>query len=188
MPHGRLRSWLLAPLVLLMVASFDLVGIAGGPGSPDLCPGGTGLVLGAAQYDGRPSPAFERRLRSALEAYRTGCVDRLIVSGGSQPGDRTSEGAAGVAWLAAHGVPSSDLIAESLATSTEENVRFARPHLHVSEVLLISDDLHAWRAAWHARRQGLRPQVRTVPAGGNRPAYLLREWSAMLASRIGLSP
>ena len=180
---------MIAPLVLAALATVDLIGIASGPGGPDVCPGGgPALVLGAAQYDGRPSPAFERRLASALDAYRAGCVDRIVVSGGSRPGDRTSEGEAGVAWLRARGVPPAASIAEPLATNTAENVRFALPELAGGTVLLVTDDLHGWRAVLTARRHDLRAQVRSVPAGGDRRTYLLREWVAVTATRLGLAP
>lgn len=187
--RGRVRGLTIAPIVLAALATFDLIGIVVGPGGPEVCPGsGPALVLGAAQYDGRPSPAFERRLASALEAYRAGCVDRIVVSGGSRPGDRTSEGEAGVAWLATHGVPLDALTAEAHATNTAENVRLSLPALAGGTVLLVTDDLHGWRALLTARRHELRAQVRTVPAGGDRGGYLLREWAAVTATRLGLAP
>ena len=51
--------------------------------------------MGAAQYDGVPSPAFRQRLDRALELYETGCASRLVVTGGKQDGDRYTEGASG---------------------------------------------------------------------------------------------
>ena len=61
--------------------------------------------MGAAQYDGTPSPVFARRLDRALELYRAGCAPRILVTGGKQPGDRFTEGGTGVRYLAARGVP-----------------------------------------------------------------------------------
>ena len=64
-------------------------------------------MLGAAQYDGEPSPVFRARLDHAAELYREGVAPRILTIGGGRTGDRTTEGAAGAAYLAADGIDSS---------------------------------------------------------------------------------
>src|SRR5690625_352121 len=123
----RLRLLTLVPLAGVLVVLADLAGIVGTARTAPACTGGTALVMGAAQYDGVPSPAFERRLQRALEHYRAGCTDHIIVSGGSRSGDRFSEGRAGVNWLLQRGVPPEKLSAEEEALNSSQNVRNSVP-------------------------------------------------------------
>ncbi|MEI7744485.1 MAG: YdcF family protein, partial [Chloroflexota bacterium] len=51
------------------------------------------VVLGAAQYDGRPSPVFEARLDHAVSLWHQGIAKAFVVTGGKLPGDRTTEAA-----------------------------------------------------------------------------------------------
>jgi uncharacterized SAM-binding protein YcdF (DUF218 family) len=179
------RLLALAPLLAAALLTADLLGIVAGPRGPSACPGVPALVMGAAQYDGRPSPAFERRLARALELYREGCATRIVVSGGGRPGDRSTEGEAGVRWLAAQGVPQRDLAAETTATTSAENVLASRPLLGGGPILVVTDDLHAWRTSWLARRFGLEASAVGVPVREGRGAYALRELAAMAAYRSG---
>ena len=64
-------------------------------------------MLGAAQYDGRPSPQLAARLDHALELYRMG-VAPMVVTGGNQPGDRFTEAEASTNYLVDRGVPETD--------------------------------------------------------------------------------
>ena len=67
------------------------------------------VVLGAAQYDGTPSPALQRRLDRALELYQDGLADEIVLTGSKQPNDRYTEAFSGFRYLAGLGVPESDL-------------------------------------------------------------------------------
>jgi len=182
----RLRLLALVPLPLLLVVMADLTGILSAGDSRIECPAGTALVMGAAQYDGRPSPAFERRLERALDLHESGCVDRIIVSGGSRAGDRYSEGQTGVNWLLDHGVPAGGLLAEEHATSSWQNVRNSLPLIE-GGLVIVTDDLHAFRSNWVARQHGLDAQLATVPAGGSRLGYLGRELVGLLGYQLGLA-
>lgn len=149
------------------------------------CPVDALLVMGAAQYDGSPSPVFSRRLDLAFRLYQDGCADRIVVSGGSRPGDRYSEGEAGVAYLAGLGVPESVLRAETRAESTFQNIRNSLPLLAGEQVLLVTDDLHAFRSRWLAEKLGVRAEVATVATVGRRLAYGGRELVGVLAHQAG---
>lgn len=181
----RLRILTLVPLSLLLLALVDLYGILFLQSPRPDCLGGTALVMGAAQYDGRPSPAFERRLQGALDLYRSDCVSRIVVSGGRRDGDRYSEGAAGRSWLLEQGVPAAALIAEEQASNSWQNIRLSRPHIE-GEFIIVTDDLHAFRSRWVAARHGLEARVVTVEAGGTRSTYLLRELAGLLTYQLGL--
>lgn len=140
--------------------------------------GRTGLVLGAAQYNGRPSPAFRARLDQAARLYRAGLLDRVVVSGGVGRGDRYSEGAVGREYLVASGLPARAVAAETRSLSTEENLRLSRPLLGQGAVTLVTDGLHAPRAVGLARAFGLRAgiwPVRVRSGGAAFWHYALRE-------------
>src|SRR5512134_2610486 len=84
------------------------------------------LVLGAAQYDGNPSPVFEGRLRHAALLYREGRSPTIVVLGGSAPGDRTTEAEAGRDWLVEHeGVPTDAVVASPVGETTLESLEAA---------------------------------------------------------------
>jgi uncharacterized SAM-binding protein YcdF (DUF218 family) len=81
------------------------------------------VVMGAAQYDGRPSPLFAARLDHAIELYLAGVADRLIVTGGKQEGDRTNEAASARAYAIGHGVPAEAILAEDQSRTTLQSIR-----------------------------------------------------------------
>lgn len=106
------------------------------------------IVLGAAQYNGKPSPTLEWRLRHALTLYRGGVAPRIITVGGKQPGDNYTEAAAGRHWLIDHGVPSSRVLAVPEGSDT----------LQSFEAIGLEYDKRGWRSAvivtdpWHGLR------------------------------------
>jgi uncharacterized SAM-binding protein YcdF (DUF218 family) len=134
------------------------------------------LVLGAAQYDGRPSPVFEGRLRHAALLYREGRAETILVLGGSAPGDRSSEAQAGRDWLISEGVPSTAVVASPVGTTTLESLEAAAAWMRqrgLRSAFLVSDPWHNLRvkrmasdlgieaytsATWHsaARSEGTR--------------------------------
>src|SRR5215213_4163256 len=71
------------------------------------------VVLGAAQYNGRPSPVLRARLNQALALYREGLAPLVVVTGGVGRGDTTSEAAVGRRYLISHGVPDTVAVAQS---------------------------------------------------------------------------
>ncbi len=83
------------------------------------------IVLGAAQYDGRPSPVLRARLDHAVALWHRGLAPRLIVTGGRRAGDRTSEAATGRRYAVRHGVPDSAILMESEGRTTAESMRAA---------------------------------------------------------------
>lgn len=80
------------------------------------------VVLGAAQYDGRPSPLLESRLERTLQLWRDGVAPVVAVTGGKQEGDRFTEAQASRKWLEERGVPSSSIVSEDTGTDTWESL------------------------------------------------------------------
>jgi uncharacterized SAM-binding protein YcdF (DUF218 family) len=116
------------------------------------------VVLGAAQYNGRPSPVLRARLDHALELYGEGLGPLLIVTGGVGRGDTTSEAAVGRRYLVAHGVPDSVIVAQDEGRTTRASMNAVRSWLRgrrLRRVLLVSDPFHMFRLRLEARRTAL---------------------------------
>lgn len=130
------------------------------------------VVLGAAQYDGTPSPVFEARLDHALDLYEQGLAPTIVVTGGNQPGDRFTEASAGADYLLAHGVPEEDIRREVDAHNSWESLAAVARILDdegVDEVILVSDPYHSFRVGEIAGELGMTPHLsptRTSPASG----------------------
>jgi uncharacterized SAM-binding protein YcdF (DUF218 family) len=119
-------------------------------------------ILGAAQYNGRPSPVFEGRLQQGALLYREGFASRVLVLGGKQPGDVTTEGDAGRQWLISQGIPAANVFSEPVGNDTLESVRaavqFMREH-GLTTVFLVSDPWHNLRIRRMARDLGVQAFV-----------------------------
>jgi uncharacterized SAM-binding protein YcdF (DUF218 family) len=76
------------------------------------------VVLGAAQYDGTPSPVFRARIDHAVDLWKSGLARWFVVTGGSAAGDRTTEAAAARAYAMSRGIPASAIIGEDRGTTT----------------------------------------------------------------------
>jgi vancomycin permeability regulator SanA len=106
------------------------------------------VVLGAAQYNGRPSPVFQARLDHALYLYNEGLAETMIVTGGKQPGDLFTEAAAGLQYLTGEGVPDEQILSETEGLTTLEsleNVWDIAQSQPIKKVLLVSDPMHSER-------------------------------------------
>jgi len=116
------------------------------------------IVLGAAQYNGRPSPVLRARLDHALGLYREGLAPLIVVTGGVGRGDTTSEAIVGRRYLTAHDVPASSVVAEAQGRSTMASMsavaQWSRGR-EVRRVLLVSDPFHMFRLRLEARRTAL---------------------------------
>ena len=148
------------------------------------------VVLGAAQYDGRPSPVLRARVDHAIQLWRRGMAPVLFMTGGRGPGDTTSEAAVERKYAIANGVPASAILMEEESRSTSESLRNVAAALgkDARAVILVSDPFHMLRLSILARRFGLHPRTsptRTSPISASRGAfwsYTLREsWKAPAA-------
>ena len=116
------------------------------------------VVMGAAQYDGRPSPLFAARLDHAVELFRAGIAQRLIVTGGKADGDRTTEAATARAYAIAHGVPAGDILGEDASRTTLESIRAVGAVLRdhgLKDAVFVSDRPHMLRVLRMAADEGI---------------------------------
>jgi uncharacterized SAM-binding protein YcdF (DUF218 family) len=152
------------------------------------------VVMGAAQYDGRPSPVLQARLDRAFELYRQGLAPLLVTTGAKQEGDRFTEGFAGYQYLSSLGVPDEAIVVVDTGTNTWEELSATADELHERfsrnrssrarvRVLLVSDSYHSLRLEHTARELGLDPLV--APTGPRASARrLLRETVAVSIGRV----
>jgi uncharacterized SAM-binding protein YcdF (DUF218 family) len=116
------------------------------------------VVLGAAQYNGRPSPVLRARLDHALALYRDGFAPLIVVTGGVGRGDTTSEAIVGRRYLVARQVPDEAVVAQPVGRSTRSSMTAVGGWLHgrgLRRVLLVSDPFHMCRLRLEARRTAL---------------------------------
>jgi uncharacterized SAM-binding protein YcdF (DUF218 family) len=116
------------------------------------------VVLGAAQYNGRPSPVLRARLDHALRLYHEGFAPRLVVTGGVGRGDTTSEALVGRNYLLSQGVPPSAVVVQPQGRSTQASMTAVADWLeaqHLRRVILVSDPFHMFRLRLEARRTDL---------------------------------
>lgn len=114
-------------------------------------------VLGAAEYDGRPSPVYRARLDHALELYHRG-IAPLIITLGGPGGDEYTEGSVGAEYLISKNVPEEDIIAETVSRNTEESARRIAVIARVNglrRLVVVSDDTHMFRIHAICAAEGL---------------------------------
>lgn len=140
------------------------------------------VVLGAAQYNGEPSPILQARLQHALELYRAGLAPAIITSGGRQPGDDSGYTEASVAarWLLQHGIPADRLYLEDTGRTTWQSMRnvaaIGRAHGFHS-VILVTDPLASARAQQMALTLGFQA------AYVSPDSYLELDWTSRTKMR-----
>jgi uncharacterized SAM-binding protein YcdF (DUF218 family) len=190
------RGWvlllgLLSSLLLLWVSAVGAVYLAGQ--RPALRQADAILVLGAAQYNGRPSPVLKARLDHALDLYRQNYAPRLIVTGGVGQGDTLSEGEVARRYVMEEGVADSMILVDregaTSATSVEAAARLMKTN-GLTTALLVSDSYHMLRLELLARMAGIRAYRAPTPSGpidrdaGTHRRYVLRESLLLPAEAI----
>jgi uncharacterized SAM-binding protein YcdF (DUF218 family) len=144
------------------------------------------VVLGAAQYNCRPSPVLEQRLDHALDLYQRGLAGRIVVTGGKQAGDRCTEASTSADYLMRHGVPESALLRENNGSNTWESLAAAARILRdrdLRRAVLVTSGYHALRAREIAGELGLDASVSPSHMGGSLRSYV-QETGAVSIGRI----
>lgn len=116
------------------------------------------VVLGAAQYNGRPSPVLQARLDHAAVLFRDGYADLIVVTGGIVPGDRMSEATAGQRYLVNTGIPARSVAVTPEGRNTASSMDAVVEYLQgqgLKRAILVSDPFHLARLRLEARRLGL---------------------------------
>jgi uncharacterized SAM-binding protein YcdF (DUF218 family) len=116
------------------------------------------VVLGAAQYDGRPSPVFEARLDHAVQLFKRGVAKSFVVTGGKLPGDRTTEAAVAREYALGHDVPAAAIFGESEAHNTLASLRAVAAEMKkrgLRSAVFVSDPTHMLRVLRIAEDLGI---------------------------------
>lgn len=144
------------------------------------------VVLGAAQFNGRPGLVLEARLKQAKKLYQEKMVYQIITVGAGAPGDRTTEGASGRYWLINHGVKNKDAISVPKGRDTLASTKAYAKVVAGKKVLVVTDPWHCLRATTMAKDLGILATCSPVLTGPNSATsatskYLFRESAAYLA-------
>jgi uncharacterized SAM-binding protein YcdF (DUF218 family) len=149
------------------------------------------VVMGAAQYDGRPSPQLAARLDHVVELWPQGIAPLVVVTGGNIPGDRFTEAEASATYLAERGVPEDALVLENDGSSSYESLEAVADLLAargLDEVLIVTDPYHALRSRLIAEEVGLDASVSStdtsVVTGGESLRRHLQEAGGVAVGRI----
>ena len=154
--------------------------------SDDRTPTDAILVLGAAQFDGRPSPVLRNRLDQAITLYQEQVAKRIVTVGGSQPGDRYTEATAGRMYLRDHGIPSSAIKAIRKGDDTFNSVAAVAVWAQANGIgsfTVVTDPCHSARAAAMVKSYGFAVHTappHTGPGSDITWRYVLRETGGLL--------
>jgi len=116
------------------------------------------VIMGAAQYDGRPSPLFAARLDHAIALYHEGVAPLVIVTGGKREGDRTTEAASARAYALRHDVPEDAIVAEDTSRTTLQSIRQVAALMDARDLrsaVFVSDPTHMLRVLRMAADSGI---------------------------------
>lgn len=147
------------------------------------------VVLGAAQYNGRPSNVLSARLDHALALYERGLAPRIVVTGGKAEGDAYTEAETGALYLQERGVPGDAILMESEGRDTWASMQGVADVLresNIHRILLVSDGFHLLRSELMARKLGLEAYSSAAPDSpirqwsGAELAYVIRETGGII--------
>ncbi len=175
------RRWLAAGgLVLLLAAvavAWRIAAIAGEIRAQSMegveRPSDVIVVLGAAEYRGRPSPVLEARLNHALFLYHQGLAPRILTTGGAGGDPTFTEAEVGRAYLSRRGIPSEAIISETQGSSTVESTVAAAEimqRLDLKSCIVVSDGYHIYRVKKMLESRGIDVY------GSPRPSEVREDW------------
>ena len=185
-PRFYLRMTVAVAAVVLITWAVSMVMVARVGRRDDARKADAIVVLGAAQYVGRPSPVLRARVDHAVSLWKRGLAPTLILTGGTGVGDTTSEAAVARKYAMSRGVPDRVIVVEIKGRTTSESMRAVARIMddrEQSSVILVSDPFHMLRLSILARRHGLEPYTsptRTSPITSNREEH----WKYMVSESV----
>ncbi|HZO20367.1 MAG TPA: YdcF family protein [Gemmatimonadaceae bacterium] len=185
-PRFYVRASVAALAVLLLAWVVSMVAVDRAGRRDDAQRADAIVVLGAAQYVGRPSPVLRARVDHAVALWKRGLAPTLILTGGTGAGDTVSEAAVARKYAMSKGVPDRAIVLEINGRTTSESVRAVARIMEDREqhsVILVSDPFHMLRLSILARRHGLEPYTsptRTSPIDSNRE----QRWKYMVSESV----
>jgi uncharacterized SAM-binding protein YcdF (DUF218 family) len=135
------------------------------------------VVLGAAEYNGKPSPVLQARLNHALMLYEKGIARYILTTGGAGGDPKFTEGEVGRAYLIQHGVRSEAIIAEPTGSTTAQSLTGAAETMHrmnLHSCVVVSDGYHIYRSKRLLEAQNIKVYGSPRPTAGSFSAWQLR--------------
>ena len=155
--------------------------------SDDTSPASAIVVMGAAQWNGKPSPVLQGRLDHAVSLYGDGVAPLIVVTGGKQVGDAVTQGRSGYEYLRSKGIPDDAIKVEVEGTNSFEELSASALILSQAgvgdDVVIVTDPYHALRAGEIADEVGLHAHVSPTD-GPNGLRQMARETAAVALGRI----
>ncbi|MGH7460154.1 MAG: YdcF family protein [Longimicrobiales bacterium] len=177
--------WLTGIVLILLACWVGTVGLILLAGSrPNVNDADAILVLGAAQWNGKPSPVFKARLDHAITLYQQRRAPYLVVTGGIGRGDTLSEGEVALRYAVRNGVEPGRILVERNGLTSAESVTAAAELMRASglgSAIIVSDSYHMLRVELLARRAGIKPYRSPAPnspidrSRAERWRYIMRE-------------
>lgn len=170
---AALAAWVISVLAVVVWGARDMAR-----------PADAIVVLGAAQYAGRPSPVLKARLDHAVGLWKRGLAKRVVLTGGRGTGDTISEAAVGRRYVMKAGVADSAILLENEGRTTNASVGAVADIMKAEQLeraILVSDPFHMLRLQILANRHGVESvtsPTRTSPISANRLeafAYVMSE-------------
>jgi uncharacterized SAM-binding protein YcdF (DUF218 family) len=152
------------------------------------------VVLGAAEYRGKPSPVLEARLNHALFLYLQGYAPRILTTGGKGGDPTYTEGEVAHAYLSRHGVPSEAILVESEGETTVQSLAAAveiMRRMNLKSCIVVSDGYHIYRVKKVLEDEGMKvygsPRPEDRPPEGRTETWLrVRQALAYDLWRVGI--
>ena len=172
------RAAVAAAAALLVTIAYFSVRVARQSVREEAQPAAVILVLGAAEYRGRPSPVLQARLDHAIELYRRKLAPLVMTTGGAGGDPLFTEGGVGRSYLMARGVPSEAIIVETEGESTVQSIALAGEimrRMDLRSVIAVSDGYHIYRVKQMLEARGL--EVYGSPRKDRTPEPLRDRWN-----------
>ena len=176
----------LAMLTLVALPAYAASRVIASSGDEDSTPTDVIVVLGAAQFWGKPSPVLQARLARARELYRDGLAPRIVTVGGNQPGDLTTEAQVGKSWLVAAGVRASDVSVVPTGHDTLASLTAVAQLMAArgwDSATIVSDPAHLARSLAMAEALGMDAHGAATTSGSGSSLtvdYVARETAGLL--------
>jgi uncharacterized SAM-binding protein YcdF (DUF218 family) len=172
------NTLLLAVAAMLLMIAYVSWRIARQSTRDEAQPSDIILVLGAAEYRGRPSPVLKARLDHAFDLFQRGLAPRILTTGGSGGDPIYTEGGVGRSYLMSRGVPADAIVVETEAESTVESTAMAGEimrRMNLRSVIVVSDGYHIYRVKKMLQFRGL--NVYGSPRKEHAPDTLQENWN-----------
>lgn len=181
----RRNRWILIGLIFAGMAGYGIVtfnAIRRQAIVDEARPADCIVVLGAAQYNGRPSPVLKARLDHTLELFDEKMAPRIITTGGYGGDRKFSEAGVGKEYLVKHGVPPDAVEADSHGDTTLESVRSVKPRLALDQAkscIVVSDGFHLFRCKALFAHEGLVAYTSPAPDSPIESSATSRFWHSL---------